>query len=98
MCISVNRQIPQNSTGQHDSFIPYAEGVTERIGRILRKNNITPIFKSYHTVLPPVKDTEDEILEKGIYQIPCEYGMSYIGETGRSVLTRVKDHERYIRL
>jgi hypothetical protein len=30
--------------------------------------------------------------------IPCDCGKVYIGETGRSVSCRIKEHERYLRL
>jgi hypothetical protein len=34
----------------------------------------------------------------GIYRIPCECGTVYIGQTGRSVDIRLKEHQRLIRL
>jgi hypothetical protein len=34
----------------------------------------------------------------GVYSIPCECGQVYIGQTGRSINTRIKEHHRYIRL
>jgi hypothetical protein len=34
----------------------------------------------------------------GIYRIPCEWGKVYIGQTGCSMDTRLKEHQRYIRL
>jgi predicted GIY-YIG superfamily endonuclease len=32
----------------------------------------------------------------GVYSIPCEWGQVYIGQTGRSIDTRIKEH--HIRL
>jgi hypothetical protein len=32
----------------------------------------------------------------GVYLIPCEYGKVYIGQTGRSLDTRLKEHQRHI--
>jgi hypothetical protein len=34
----------------------------------------------------------------GVYRIPWECGKVYIGQTGRSVDTRLKEHQRHIRL
>jgi hypothetical protein len=34
----------------------------------------------------------------GMYQIPCECGKVYMGQTGRSIETRCKEHRRHIRL
>jgi hypothetical protein len=34
----------------------------------------------------------------GVYRIPCECGKVYIGQTGCSVDTRLKEHQRHIRL
>ena len=33
-----------------------------------------------------------------VYKIPCECGKVYIGETGRSMHERIKEHHSYIRL
>ena len=34
----------------------------------------------------------------GIYKMPCECGKVYIGQSGRSIQLRIKEHERHIRL
>jgi hypothetical protein len=34
----------------------------------------------------------------GVYRIPCECGKVYIGETGRSIETRYKEHMGQLRL
>ena len=34
----------------------------------------------------------------GVYRIPCECGKVYIGETGRNISTRVKEHQAHGRL
>jgi hypothetical protein len=34
----------------------------------------------------------------GIYSITCECGKVYIGQTGRSIQIRIKEHERHVRL
>jgi predicted GIY-YIG superfamily endonuclease len=34
----------------------------------------------------------------GIYSIPCECGRVYIGQSGRNIQLRIKEHNRHIRL
>ena len=34
---------------------------------------------------------------KGVYSIPCSCSKPYIGETGRSIVTRLKEHEADLR-
>ena len=34
----------------------------------------------------------------GVYSIPCECGRVYIGQSGRSIQLRIKEHDRHIGL
>jgi hypothetical protein len=34
----------------------------------------------------------------GVYSMPCKCGEFYIGQTGHSIKTRVKEHQRHTRL
>lgn len=45
-----------------------------------------------------IKESRDEFLIKGIFKMSCWCAEYYIEETGRSVRTRPKEHERRIRL
>jgi hypothetical protein len=47
--------------------------------------------------MPPVKDALG-LRTPGIYSIPCECGNVYIGQSGRSIQLRNKEHNRHIRL
>ena len=45
------------------------------------------------------KDPVDPRKQDGVvYKIPCECGKVYIGETGRCMHERIKEHDRDIRL
>ena len=56
---------------------------------------LTPInILSY---LPPVKDSL-RLRTPGIYSIPCACGKVYIGQSGRSIQIRIKEHSRHTRL
>ena len=46
---------------------------------------------------PPIKDALG-LRTPGLYSIPCECGQVYIGQSGRSVQNRIKEHRRHIRL
>ena len=39
------------------------------------------------------KDSIDESQKSGVYCIPCECGLVYIGETGRNLPKRLKEHK-----
>ena len=85
------------------AVLPYIEGTTEKLKRVLQNHNIkvamkpVSILKNYlmrpKDVIPTCKQTGV------IYSIPCkECEIKYIGETGRSLETRQKEHQRSVRL
>jgi len=84
------------------AVLPYINGVSEPLRRCLQQQGIRAVFKSdttlrSHLVRP--KDTVDPAKQDGVvYRIPCECGKVYIGETGRSMQERIKEHDRDIRL
>ena len=39
------------------------------------------------------KDNVNESQKPGAYRIPCEFGLVYIGETGRNLSVRLKEHK-----
>lgn len=68
-------------------FLPYT--------KILRKKNIITHFSAPRTIrqcMRSVKDEVDKHQLKGVYKIDCSCGKRYIGETGRSLKTRLKEH------
>ena len=73
--------------------LPYIQGTTDKIANILRKKQIRVSFSTFNTlcgILDHAKDQADPKKNKGVYSIPCGCDKVYIGETGRSVLTRLK--------
>jgi len=48
--------------------------------------------------LKNLKDQRPPLSSAGVYKIPCSDGKVYIGETGRMVNIRMKEHQRDIRL
>ena len=84
------------------AVLPYVKGLSEALRRCLQQQGIRTVFRSdttlrSHLVRP--KDTVDPAKQDGVvYKIPCECGKVYIGETGRSIHERIKEHDRDIRL
>jgi len=89
---SVHKDLKDRILGVH---LPYIQGTTDRIVRILKKHNIPLTFRPLNTIhssLRSVKDPVDPKDMKGVYVIPCSYGAPYIGETGRSINHRISEH------
>jgi hypothetical protein len=57
-----------------------------------------PTFQRYEaSFLRPVKD-DLGLKTPGVHSIPCKCGQVYIGQTGCSIDTRIKEHHRHILL
>jgi len=81
-------------------FLLYIHEVTDKMAKILRKKNIITQFSALGTIRQSLKSVKDDIDKqqlKGVYKIDCSCGKSYIGETGRSLQTRLKEHGTDIR-
>ena len=82
------------------AYLPYVHRVTDRISKLLKQQNIKTTFTTQRKLsdcLPSAKD-HIPLHPEGVYRIPCSCGLVYIGETKRSVSTRVSEHERCTRL
>jgi hypothetical protein len=82
------------------AFLPYVEIMFNRITRVLSRHNIKSVGlppKKVSGFLPPVKDILG-LRTPDVYRIACECGKVYIGQTGRSLDTRLKEHQQHIRL
>lgn len=84
--------------------IPYVKGQSETIRRKLANEGLPISFKPYRTIGQMVQTPKDQIEmaeQRGVvYWIPS-YGsknQSYVGETGRQLKTRVKEHMDDVRL
>jgi predicted GIY-YIG superfamily endonuclease len=78
-------------------FVPYIGPASHRIERILRNE---AGIKVYHfsknklfQALCTHKDSVNESQKPGVYCIPCECGLVYIGETGRNLSVRLQEHK-----
>ena len=82
------------------AVLPYIKGVSEVLRRCLQQQGVRTVFKSDTTLrsyLVRPKDTLEPGKQDGVvYKIPCECGKVYIGETGRAMQDRIKEHDRDI--
>ncbi|XP_076043836.1 uncharacterized protein LOC143026930 [Oratosquilla oratoria] len=81
--------------------LPYVKGASEVAARLLRKRGVEVAHKpanTLHGALTKVKDTEEKENKTGVvYDIGCgNCGTRYIGETGKKLSTRVKEHQRAV--
>ena len=82
---------------KHIAVIPYIKGTSDQLARLLRKHNIFSILKPINKIegcLTSVKDKTPAENLAGVYKIPCSCSKVYIGQTGRRIITRVKEHIR----
>lgn len=75
-------------------YLPFLPGMTNKIGRVLEKHNIKPIFKPGRKVRELLHLLKDRLplSSPSVYKIPCSCGGVYVGETRRTVSTRMKEH------
>ena len=83
-------------------ILPYQKGTSENIRRVAKTFNIKTAFTSKQTLrslLCKTKPGQGQNDKKNcIYQIPCECGDSYIGETKRPLEVRVQEHQKFTRM
>ena len=81
------------------ALLSYVQTTCGRINRMLTKH-ITVVGLSPRKVSSFLRSVNDDqgLKTPGVYSIRCECSQLYIGQTGRSIETRVKEHHRHIRL
>lgn len=77
--------------------LPYVNGVTERISRVLKSYNVATAMKPHNTLrsalVHPKDKREDVNKTDALYSLPCmNCDREYIGETGRKFGTRLNEH------
>ena len=82
------------------AYLPYTQTTYGRLSWMLAKYNIKSVAitpRKISSYMPPTKNAPG-LRTPGIYKIPCECGKVHIGQSGRSIQLRIKEHERHIRL
>ena len=90
---------PNDRNYRSQVVIPYVEGVSERVHRVLKKYGVATAMRPHTTLRCLLVHPKDkvELEEQGelVYQIPCKNcGAEYIGETGRLLNTRLEEHRK----
>ena len=83
------------------AVLPYINGLTEPLKRLLKRYDIKTTTKPLRTLeqsFPSLKDRPlPEKQTNVVYKINCaDCSWSYIGETGRALETRKKEHKRNV--
>ena len=78
--------------------LPYVEGVTDTLQRIFKKHRISTAVRPHTTIRKLVVHSKDKVeFEKRcgvVYKVPCRScDATYIGESGRQLGTRIKEHK-----
>lgn len=84
---------------KNKAFLPYVHQVTDKIGRILKKHDIHPVYSPHKKLQASLNSVKDHIplMVSGVYEVPCECGKVYIGQTGRTIRTRIIEHMAHCR-
>ena len=95
----MNRRNVNSPTNSNLKYVPvpYIPGTSERLRRIFKKFDIKIAHKPSNTIKSKIchlKDKRKNLDKAGvIYQIDCNQCQAkYIGETGRQVRDRMKEH------
>ena len=81
------------------AVLPYVKGVSEPLRRRLKQQGVHADFRSGTTIRSHLLWLKDIVnpdwRDSVVYRIPCECSKIYIGETGRPIQERMKEHERW---
>jgi hypothetical protein len=82
-------------------YIPYVKGGSEKFKWIAYRFNVRTFFRTKHTLrnslMKTMPKTDPQQTAECIYSNPCECGRSYIGETGRPLAVRLREHRHEIK-
>ena len=82
--------------------LPYVQGISEKIGRILNQQKVKVAYKPQQTInslFPRPKELDDSDRQKSgiVYKISCtQCNFVYHGQTERSLKTRIVEHQKAV--
>ena len=82
--------------------LPYVEGTSKKLGRILRSRKIRSTFYTQSTLRKLLCKPKDRVVTEGknniVYETDCSNCKAvYLGESKRSFKSRSDEHERSVR-
>lgn len=90
--------IPRNKRAKKEKWVrvPYLGKFSNDLGKILKSFHIRPAYytiTNLKKIFSSQKDRVDKPQKSGVYKLKCrDCPAFYIGETGRSIEARVKEH------
>ena len=95
-------QVPDSSEWHASLTLPYLDGLSESLCRVLSPLAIQVTFHPFRTLRRELVHPKDPVpinCRKGVvYSIPCaECPRAYIGQTGRSLDHRLQEHRRALK-
>lgn len=94
---SVSNKDKQEQSKHRSVALPYIGGLSEKLTNIFRQHGVSTYHKPINTIRSLLVHPKDPITPGKkcgvVYKITCpECHEEYIGETGRALATRMKDH------
>ena len=89
----------EDNEDKHYAVLPFVNGIHNKLSKIFKTYNIQCRFipnKKIKNILRTPKDRLG-LRMPGVYRISCECGACYIGQTGRTVQCRQKEHIRALK-
>ena len=94
--MKTRQHVREKTEYQSSVSLPYIGSASHKIERILTEASIQLYHSSENKLFRSLcthKDSVNEFQKPGVYRIPCECGLVYIGETGRNLSLRLKEHK-----
>ena len=94
--MKTRQHVREKAEYQSSVSLPYIGSASHKIERILKEAGIQLYHSSENKLFRSLcthKDSVNEFQKPGVYRIPCECGLVYIGETGRNLSLRLKEHK-----
>ena len=94
--MKTRQHVREKTEYQSSVSLPYIGSASHKIERILKEAGIQLYHSSENKLFRSLcthKDSVNEFQKLGVYRIPCECGLVYIGETGRNLSLRLKEHK-----
>ena len=93
----IQQSMQQMIEYQSSVCLPYIGPASHKIERILKNEAGMKVYHSSKNklfrALCTHKDNVNESQKPGMYHIPCECGLVYIGETGQNLSVHLKEHK-----
>jgi hypothetical protein len=96
-----NKQIETQPTPQHNkkwTTFTYHGPTVRKITNLFKHTNIQIAFRPANTIYQQLSQKPNNTNPSGIYQLKCNTcNNTYVGQSGRPIAVRYKEHIRYIR-